>query len=357
MTSRFFPPSLFASDKVIYDALNHSQVPIDLIRQLLFDRGILVSHKTVKFDLAADFSRLTADYFDHKSIAQKLGKVSKKERVTYAEIEEPLTLEQIKDGAFPVIKQLRERGNVVDTVVDKGALQIRIQYEHIDYTESEFRQVQPRDALIEFIPDENGNFVIRNTHNNYVDTATKAIIGGIETVLGKTLLMKQISLEGLADPKLRNKFFEHLIDDIEGYQFDVLTDAYCYRPKGRGSLGDDLERPADTEKIPYVIRVTLKGYDVNKTFMADDLYKAGYYLVKVVWRMKDQKRDAELIEIEAQFGEPNSCTEFSYQARCAIVCENGVATDQKRPIYSEEQDKYFRLIEGAARRALAKLEE
>lgn len=358
MTRQFGPSLVFASDKVIFDALNHSQVPIDLIRHLLFDRGILVSHKTEKVDLAADFSRLTADYFNHKSIAIRLGKVSKKERVTYTEIKDQLTLDQIKAGAVTVIQQLKDKGNAVDMNVENGVVQIRVAYDHIDYTESEFRQVQPRDALIEFIPDDQGNYVVRNTHNNFIDTATKSIFGGIESVIGKTLLLKQISLEGIADPKIRTQFFEELIEDIEGYNIDSLTDAYCYRPKGAlGGVGNDDQRSADIEKQPYVVRVTLKGNEVNKTFMANDLYKAGYYLVKVVWRMKHKKKDFELIEFEAQFGEPNSCTEFSYQARCALICEDGVVTDQKRPIYPEEQDTYFRLIEAAARRTLAKLEE
>lgn len=358
MTHRFGPSLIFASDKVIFDALNHSQVPIDLIRHLLFDRGILVSHRTEKFDLAEGFSRLTADYFDHKSIAQKLGKVSKKERVTYTEIKDQLTLDEIKAGTATVIQQLKDQGNVVDMVVADGTVQIRVQYEHIDYTESEFRQVQPRDAVIEFIPDDQGNYIVRNTHNKYIDNAATTMFGGIEAVTGKKLQLKHISLEGFADPKIRTNFFEQLIDDIEGYRLDSVTDAYCYRPKGEAGIasnGDD--RTRDIEKQPYVVRVTLKGNDVTKTFMADNLYKADYYLVKVVWRMKATNRDSELIEIEAQFGEPNSCTEFSYQARCAIVCEDGFATDQKRTIYPGEHDRYFRLIEASARRALATLEE
>ncbi len=358
MTRRFGPSLVFASDKVIFDALNHSQVPVDLIRRLLFDRGILVSHKTEKADLAEDFSRLTADYFDHKSIAQKLGKVSKKERVTYTEVKEKLTIDQIKAGTASVIQQLRDMGNVVDLVTEGGTVQIRVQYEHIDYTESEFRQVQPRDAVIEFIPDEDNNYIVRNTHNNYIDNAAQSMFGGIEAVIGKRLSLRQISLEGFTDPKERTSFFEALIDDIEGYRLETVTDAYCYKPKRTGMIGGDdgEERAADTERQPYVVRVTLKGSDVNKTFMADNLYKEGYYLVKVVWQMKAKNRDYEVIELEAQFGEPSTCTEFSYQARCGITCRDGVVTDEKRAILSGEQDTYFRLIEAAARRALATLE-
>lgn len=357
MRYRTGPSLVFASDKVIFDALNHSQVPIDLIRQLLFDRGIIVSHKTEKIELAYHFSRLTADYFDNQSIGSKLGRVTKKERVTYTEVKAPLTIEHIKQGASPVLKKLEDKGNSVNLTVDGDGVKIFIQYDHIDYTESEFRQVQPRDAVIEFIPDDQGNYIVRNTHNNYIDTATQSIFAGVEAATGKKLPLSQIGLEGFAEAKVRNRFFEELIEDIEGFNFDGLTDAYCYKPRSSNGIGVPLgERDADTEKQPYVVRVTLKGNEVNKTFMAGDLYKAGYYLVKVVWRMKEKLKDSELIEFEAQFGEPNSCTGFSYQARCAIVCEDGVATDQKRVIHKAEQDQYFRLIEAAARRAIAKLE-
>lgn len=357
MKTRTGPSLIFASDKVIFDALNHSQVPIDLIRQLLFDRGILVSHKTDKLGVASHFSRLTADYLDNQSIGNKLGRVTKKERVTYTEIKEPLSTDQIKQGAASVIKKLEDKGNVVTLSVDGSSVYIFVQYDHIDYTESEFRQVQPRDALIEFIPDPHGHYIVRNTHNNFIDTATESIFAGIESIIGKALPLTHIGLEGFADPKVRTRFFEDLVEDIEGHKLDGLTDAYCYRPRTTqvGGLDSD-ERQADTDKQPYVVRVTLKGNDVNKTFMADDLYKAGYYLVKVVWRVKAKNKDSELIEIEAQFGDPASCTGFSYQARCAIICEDGIATDQKRVLHKNEQDNFLRLIEAAARRAMAKAE-
>jgi hypothetical protein len=60
--------------------------------------------------------------------------------------------------------------------------------------------------------------------------------------------------------------------------------------------------------------------------------------------------------LEAQFGEPDSCTEFSYQARTALIFEDGKITDKKRTPKSDEQDNLLRLIEAAAKIALTTLE-
>lgn len=66
--------------------------------------------------------------------------------------------------------------------------------------------------------------------------------------------------------------------------------------------------------------------------------------------------DADLFELEAQFGEPDSCTEFSYQARNVLIFEDGKVTDKKRTPKLEEQDNLFRLIEAAAKISLSTLE-
>lgn len=356
MKARFGPSLYFANDKVIFDAINQAQVNTELIRELLFERGIITSPKTTKYELAQYFSRLTADYFDHLDIGNKLGKVSRRERITYAEISEAVTKQEIIDGLTSVKAALESLGNRVTLEVTGDRIVARLDYEYIDYTEVEFRQVQPRDAMVEFLKDDAGQYVVRSTQNSYTDIAVDQVFSAINLTREKPVKQNRISLEGYADPAVRTKFFQTLINSIEHHNFLTVTEAFCYKPRTKPSIAEDND-DKELEDQPNVVRVTLKGTGVTKSFVIDELYDKGYYIVKVVWRVKPTSSlDADLFELEAQFGEPDSCTEFSYQARSALVFENGKLTDKKRTPKVEEQDNIFRLIEAAAKVALATLE-
>lgn len=360
MKKKVGPSLYFAGDKVIFDSLNHKQVKTDLIRELLFDRGIIVSSKTPKEDLALYFSRLTADYFDHKSIGEKLGRISKRERITFAEIADPLTGEQIIDALNHLKSVVAPKGCPVNIQVKDGRYIAEISYEHVDYTEVEFRQVQPRDAIIEFSKDANGAYVVRSTQNAFTDAAVDHVFKSLAASLGKAPQRTHISLEGQADPKKRIKFFDTLVHGIADHEFVTVTEAYCFKPKHKGSIkddDDDDDDKSDVEKHPYVERVNLKGGGVTRSFVAKELYDQDYYVVKAVWHVKSKASlDSDIYELEAQFGEPDKCTSFSYQTRCVYIVNDGKPTEKKRPPKAEEEDRLFRLIENAAKAAMNGLE-
>ena len=357
MKDRFGPSLYFATDKVIFDAINHAQVNTDLIRELLFERGIIASPKATKYELAQYFSRQTTDYFDHLNIGSKLGKVAKRERVTYAEISEPVDKQEILTALSSLKAALEAKGNRVTVSVDGERVQARIEYEHIDYTEVEFRQVQPRDAIVEFLKNAKGQYVARSTQNSFTDMAVNQVFSAINSGRDTPVKQVRISLEGYADPAARTKFFDSLIHGIGQHTFVTVTEAYCYKPKVKVAIKDDDEEGSELEDQPNVVRVTLKGTGVTKSFVIDELFDKGYYIVKVVWRVRPNSSvDADLFELEAQFGEPVSCTDFSYQARCVHIVEAGKLTEKKRMPKSEEQDSLYLRIEEAAKASITALE-
>lgn len=362
MSRKKVGPSLyFASDKVIFDALNHRAVKTDVLRDLLFERGVIVSPKTLKFDLAHYFSRLTTDYFDQRNIGLKLGRIARNERMTFSEVKEQLDADHVRNALLSVKASLEQQHCQVDLQQsENGRLQATVSYEYVDYTEVEFRQVQPRDLVVEFVPDEHGGYVVRSTKNQFADSIVDEVFGELKKTYGKEIPRGAVSLEGTTDPALRTKFFESLMHGIPGHAFVTVTEAFCFKPKVAASIkveeeGED-EEEEDLEKQPYVERVSLKGSGVNKTFVIDELYAKGYYIIKVVWRVKPTKSlDSDVFELEAQFSDPASCTGFSYQTRTAYVCEEGKLTDKKRAPKREEEDALFRLIEAAATAAIDSL--
>ncbi len=357
MKRRFGPSLYFATDKVIFDAMNHPKVTVDQVRELLFERNIVVSAKTSKDELTQYFSRLTADYFDHKSIGDKLGKVAKRERITYTQITNSITKDEIVSGLKAIKEKLEEEGSRVDIDVKGSNVIATIAYDHIDYTEVEFRQVQPRDAVIEFIPDGEGGYIIRNTQNKFTDIAVDQTFAAINSEREEKIGAQRINLTGHPDPERRIKFFNSLINGIEEHPLITVTEAYCYKPQA-STIDDEDNEDKDLEEQSFVERISLKGKGVTKSFVISDLYDKGYYIVKVVWHVKPtSSMDADHYELEAQFTEPKECTDFSYQVRCVVICEEGIPTNKKRTPKSEEQDTIFRLLEAAAKQAIKALEE
>jgi hypothetical protein len=358
MRHRFGPSLYFASDKVIFDSLNQHQVSIELIRELLNERGIIVSSETPKEELAKYFSRLTADFFDHQSIAVKLGRIAKRERITASEL-----TGNIKDshiiGALNSLKlKLEEDGDRVDISVNGNRISALITYEHVDYTRIDLRQVEPRDAIIEFTREADGSYIVRSTQNSDIDPIVEGVVSNLNEKTGGTLERSRVNIESIADPALRTKFFESLIKGIKDYKFITVTEAYCYKPKlDDSSLDDDpSDETEDIEKLPYVEKVALRGEGVNRSFVIQDLYKKGYYIVKVVWRVQlASKSDSDIFELEAQFSRPENCTGFSYRTKTVVMVDEGKITTKRRSPKKDEEDTLFRLIEDAAKQALAAL--
>lgn len=353
MKKRFGPSLYFASDKVIFDALNHVQVKTESIRELLMERGILVSAKTEKYELAKYFSRLITDYYDQRNIGGKLGRYSKRERVTYIEIEGKRTptevIEAINEAATELSKDC-----VASLSHSKSGDKIvaTLEYEDVDYTEVEFRQVQVRDAFIELSSTPTG-FVVRSTQNRFVEDVMEKIFASLAKKQASEWKPKRISLQGIGDPRKRTQFFEFLTKNIQAHDLVTVTEAYCFKPKAGQKIDDETSNSTELEDQPFVERVSLKGTGVDRSFVIDGLFDRGYYVVKTAWRVKSQKSlDADVFELEAQFSSPDICTDFSYQVRTVFVCDEGNITEKKRMPKTEEQDAFFRLIEDAAKRAV-----
>ncbi|KKI35144.1 hypothetical protein VI03_30065 [Burkholderia vietnamiensis] len=353
MKRRFGPSLYFANDKVIFDALNQRQVSTDLIRELLKERNIVVSSSTPKEDLARYFSRLTADFFDHKSIAMKLGRISRQERVTSFEVKDELSQTQIIDALNAIKQDLENQGDTADIEVADGKIVAVVGYEDVDYTKSEFRQVQPRDAVIEFAKDETGKYVVRSTQNQFTSAAVEKICKHLGESIGKEIDRMSISLQGHAEPAVRTKFFENLIKSVPEHKFVTVTEAYCFKPKVKAAIDDSGdEEEKELEDQPFVERVRLTGHGVDRSFVIDDLYKNGYYIVKVVWHIRPASQiDSDIFEVEAQFSDPESCTGFSYLSRSVIIVDEGKITEKRRSPKRDEQARLFELLEKAAKLA------
>ena len=255
-------------------------------------------------------------------------------------------------------QELDDSGNHVEIAVEGDRIMALISYEHVDYTRIDLRQVEPRDAIIEFTKEPGGGFVVRSTQNADIDPIVEKVLSNLAVHAGGDIERSRVNLESIATPALRTQFFDSLIRGIEGYKFLTVTEAYCYKPK-LSELENDSdveEEDGELESLPYVEKVSLRGEGVTKSFVAKDLYDKGYYIVKVVWRVRvAAKADSDIFELEAQFSQPDSCTGFSYRTKAVIMVDEGKVTAKRRGPKKDEDEGLLRLIEQAAKKALVSL--
>lgn len=345
-------PSLyFATDKNIFDALNQRKVDKETIMRLFEERNIVVSPKTPREELAKYFSRLTHDFNDHQKIADRLGIVSRRERVTSMEVEGIKDVD-VLNYAIGLLKEEKESLGDVITVSRSGEnISVNIQYTISDYSRFEFSQVQTRDGLIEFLKTTDG-YTIRSTQNEYISQATESLLSKIEVSSEVELKRTVVSLFDVRDVSLRSRFFDRLTADIAGYKrIDVLA-LYFYNPRP-DKKNDDSED--DDSVDTHIEKISLKGVGVSRSEMFGDVLKRGCYITRVVWTVAEVLSTGATYEIEAGFDDPLDCTEFSFILSGVYPVESGVVLKKKRSPLTSETEKISRVVDSHSRKVAAEI--
>ncbi|WP_462168234.1 hypothetical protein [Pseudoalteromonas lipolytica] len=305
------------SDKAMFDAINQSKVTNSDLKGLFLTRGILISAQTKRKSLATYFSMFPHTYKDYKVLADILGTNTRKEKNTSTRLDATVNKEIIETAAVQLISELEHYG--VDCSIDmdekNDSLNIDVIYEEFDYTSSEFKQVIKKSASIIVELDENG-IVIRHPQNKTVEEWKASFISKLEVELEEELLPQNISLSHITNHSKVTIFFESLIDNLDGYNLEDVTDVYVYHPKG---LENDFENDTGNEDVDlgtHISKASLKGQNVLNSNELKQLYDKGFYISKIVWRSKKGTTiDADIYEFEAQFSDAETREQFSYLAK------------------------------------------
>lgn len=356
MKKKIHGPSLYyASDKNILDALNQHRVNMQTIRDLFLDRRILVSKESDKDDLAYYFSRLTHDYYDHNKISARLGVAARREKVTSLEVTSQITSADILNAVEKLKADVSDRGDVV--IVDRKGddFHIIVQYTDIDYTKMEFRQVQKLDGTVQFVK-SGGSYIVRNTQNRYINDVRETLLARVAETTKAPVVRNVISLFDVVEPATRSEFFHKLITGLEGMPKTDVTDVFVYKRKNDDDSPTDESTDGDGagNDDAHIERVALKGKGVNQSKELHSLLEPEneFYIVKIVWVVRESMGDGHAYEIEAQFASPSDCTDFSYLIRGVYACEDGLLSSKKRTAYKTEVERVSRLVEQAAKQAM-----
>lgn len=343
MKRPLFGPSIYyATDKNIFDALNEHKVDLSTVIGLFERRNTLVSRKTSRDRLAEYFARLNHDFFDHQEIAQRLGVIPRRERLTSIDLLGIKDASTLLAAVEEVSERWRQYGDVIKVDRNKDNVSISVQYSMVDYGRSEFNQVQVRDGAIEFHL-ESGSYVVRSTKNQHIDDFRDSVISRLST--SGDIEERKVSLFAHTEHKIRSDFFYDLFSALPGLELVDVTDVYVYKTEAED---DEL---ADS----FVQRVSLKGKGVSRSEFLSELSDNSYYTYRVAWRAKEVLGRGDEFDIEAVFADPVGCTGFSFLLLGVYERIDGVVSAKRRLPMKNETLRIAQAVEGRARNLIAKL--
>jgi len=339
-----------ASDKAVFDALCQHKMNKSNLKDLLLSRGILSSKETEKEEVAAYFSRLSHDFFDHQRISSILASHSQRERTSSLRANGKLDKDTLEKVAKGIQKKQRELGNKAEYTVKGDSVEIKVDYEYLDHRKSEFQQLVKRDAVIVLENDDQG-VNLRWPSNDYVEKNIKDnCINSLSSYYDDEPEIDKISLMHLESAKERTLFFRNLIKAIENHDLGDVTDVYVFHPKK--------QKDDDGGHGIHISRASLKGEGVLLSPEFKNLEDRGFYISKIAWTVKKNNYDSDLYAFEAQFRDPEKCDNFAYLVKGFqkyIATAEYSTTVQKMDRFTEI--KYSRLLEKAARESIDKLTE
>ncbi|HAL7687957.1 TPA: hypothetical protein H7D02_004772, partial [Escherichia coli] len=302
-------------------------------------------------DLARNYSRMTHDYYEHQKIATLLGGQTRAEKNTCVRIESSVTKDDIIVAAEKLKKEITAQDDYCKIIIDGSRVLIDIRYLSTNYSKSDFKQAVNKEALIEIEPIDKG-YSIRRPDNENLKDYEDLLLGHIISIQSEQdndsnldLKLNEITLAHNSSADVRTLFFDKLIRSLDGYELDDVTDAYVYHPKPETIEAEE----GNTETGVHVSKASLKGEGVLKSDELSDLYDRGFYIWKIKWKVKEKLADPDIYELEAQFGDPLNCTNFSYLVKGVKKYKsNGQYFSKPQKLSARETDRFNKLIENRA---------
>lgn len=302
----------YATDKNIFDALHHKRVTSKILHEILFSKGILVSDSLDKEVLIEEVCRLPLCFSDLERIKDLVQTYDKRESNTYAKLDTTFTQEEIKKAAEAVKKHYAAKSEklVIRTKKD-GSIDIELDYEDIDLSRTELRQIDKRSLSLELKINDDG-VDIRMPQLQKSKDLVNLLQKELTTLTNKVIERFELSLEAIIEPALRSQFFRELIDGLDGYEVDDVTNIELNRIKA--SESEDID-DADEIDTSFVKKVLLKGAAVDSSTIFAQLHSKGYYISRIAWASKPTIIQGDRIQVEAFFKNADTCNEFSYQIK------------------------------------------
>ncbi len=302
----------YATDKNIFDALHHKRVTSKVLHEILFAKGILVSEDLDKEVLIEEVCRLPLCFLDLQKIKDLVQTYDKRESNTYAKLDTTFTQDEIKKAAELVKKHYASKSEklIIRTKKD-GSIDIDLDYEDLDWSRTELRQIDKRSLSLELKITDTG-VDIRMPQIQKSKDLVNLLQKELTVITSKPVERFELSLEAITEPALRSQFFRELIDGLDGFKVDDVTNIELNRIKLSDEENSDDDGEIDTS---FVKKVLLKGAAVDSSSIFAQLHSKGYYISRIAWASKPAIIQGDRIQVEAFFKNADLCNDFSYQIK------------------------------------------
>ncbi|CAI0872581.1 hypothetical protein [Serratia grimesii] len=303
----------FATDKNIYDALHHKRITTAILRDTLLRKGIIVSPDFSRERLIDEVCKLPHGFNDLETLKEFVQTYDKRESTTNLKLNTSSSQNELKAAAEEVKKKLATgNGETISITAKKdGSLSIDVNYQDIDLSRTALRQIDNRNVKIDMKVTD-GNIDIRMPQNQKAKDVVTLFQNELSKIKSEEVERFEISLEAIPTPVLRSQFFQDLMNGLDGYEIDDVTNVELNRHSSKGDGEDDEEEEIETG---FVKKAVLKGEAVNSSAIFAQLHSKGYYIGRIAWSAKPKSTIGNRILVEAFFKNADNCSDFSYQIK------------------------------------------
>lgn len=345
MQNKSFGPSIYhTTDKNIYDAFCHRKVKNEDIFRYLQDRGIFASPEDSRADIVGYISRLPYDYFNKQFLADILSNKNRREKETSSSVKVKTTVLELKN-AFEKVEDLRK--DVDERLTFKcfdDKIELTVAHTIVDHTKTELSQKENKVFSIEVFNDGE-KLTVRRPSNTKSKEIVDTLIAQLSEVKEEELEEQTVSLEAFSDAEGRTFFFKELIRGISGTSFDDVSIVGVYREQQESEDDDGFP----TQFAGHIKKAVLDGDGVVNSPEFKQLHDSGFFISRVVWTVVDLNGAGDKFELEALFGEQETCTDFKYMVRGVYpaLSEGGHVINRRMP-GALERNKFTELLEQAS---------
>lgn len=350
------------NDKAICDAVQSSKINNQSLAEIFFKRGIIVSPKTDRTPLALYYSRMFTGFKDFDSLTSNLQSITHREKITSRFIKGIDS-----DEALEAANKLKEIINSKDYPKDANASILKhpnettltITYSDINPNKSQLQQVVTKEAVIS-ISSVAEELIIRSPYNEDSEKWITHFLEILSSDKKQLIKAETISLEFIDDAKLRSKFLEDLIKNIEGFSLKDVSKVSVFNPEKNKDEESELDQnegaEEDIDTGIHVFKASLNGKGVLNSKEIDLLHSKGFYTYHAVWTCTETSATPDVYEIEVKFENSDTCTSFSHKIKgfYRYISSEKYSTNRFPPTGTIERDIQSK-IEKKARELIGKL--
>tara|TARA_R110000744_G_scaffold68452_1_gene139194 strand:+ start:1360 stop:2463 length:1104 start_codon:yes stop_codon:yes gene_type:complete len=312
------PSIYYFHDKAIHDGLSQHNVSKNKTKQMLLDKGVFVSDSDDKDEYVEYLSSYIFDFKDKDNLSQILQVVPRREHVKSIRINDPDENTAISnENVRQALKNIKDSFSQDDDVEVKvlttiNGSSIEVHYKKYDLTKPEMKQVEQKKATIEILV-ENGGLTVRAPANDFSEKIVDSFKSYVAQEVKSDLKTEEINLSGVFDYSLITKFFQLLINQIDGYVLHDVTNVKLYHPVSETEVSEDSE---DSVSLSNIKRAILHGEKVLISPELNLLFERGFHISFIQWTSDDSTTSSgDRISFEASLKDPLNKTDFTYQVR------------------------------------------